>query len=62
MVELLLEHGADAAARDAHGQSVLFIYFGTLTEGESYNADPKLVRQLLESGAEVTMSRIRLFT
>ncbi len=60
LVELLLEHGADASARDEHGQSALFMYFGTLVQellnqGESRNADPKLVKLLVESGAEVAM-------
>ena len=55
IVGLLLEHGADAAARDDHGQSVLFIYLANLIESESYDADPRVVKLLLENGADGTM-------
>ena len=53
-IELLLQHGADAATRDNHGQSALFLYLANLIESESYNADPEIVKLLLEHGTEVT--------
>ena len=37
-IELLLQHGADAATRDNHGQSALFLYLANLIESESYKA------------------------
>ena len=53
-IELLLQHGADAATRDNHGQSALLLYLANLIESESYNADPEIVKLLLEHGTEVT--------
>ena len=52
IIELLLEYGADAAARTKDGYSALFIYLGVSTDGERNDVDPKIVRLLLEAGAD----------
>ena len=56
IIQLLLEHGADASDKDGFGQPVLFIYFGTIIEAESYNPDPRVVELLLEHGAQVEVT------
>ena len=62
-LELLLERGADAGARDKYGQSALFLYFASQV-GEFRRADgspdlvgpdPRVVELLLSSDAEVTV-------
>ena len=53
-IELLLQGGADAGARDESGQSALFWYLGTVLEAETYVVDPRIVRLLLEHGTEFT--------
>ena len=50
IIEALLEHGANASTKDGFGQPVLFIYFGTIIEAESYNPDPRVIELLLEHG------------
>ena len=52
IIRSLLEHGADASAKDGFGQTVLFVYFGTIIETESYNPDYRVVELLLAHGAE----------
>ena len=65
LIELLLEHGADASAGDGYGQPVLFVYFAKIIEsGSEYNCrsvrfpcpDPRVVELLLEHGAEVEIT------
>lgn len=61
IIELLLEHGADAAARDKHGQSALFSYIANLAEQflnsdkthDPEPPDPRIVELLLTHGAEL---------
>ena len=53
IIQSLLEHGADASAKDDFGQTVLFVYFGTIIEAESHNPDLRVVELLLEHGAEI---------
>ena len=53
IIESLLEHGAVASGQDGFGNPVLFVYFGTIIEAESYNPDRRVVELLLEHGAEV---------
>ena len=55
IIQLLLEYGADAWVRDDPGQSAMFTYLGILIEMESYNADPEVVRLLLDHGGAVAM-------
>ena len=55
IIELLLEHGADASARDKYEQSTLSWYLGEQIESESYDADARIVKLLLEHGADVAM-------
>ena len=53
IIQSLLEHGADASAKDGFRQTVLFVYFGTIIETESYDPDPRVVEVLLAHGAVV---------
>ena len=62
-LELLLERGADAGARDKYGQSALFLYFAGQVEvflgadgsPDLVGPDPRVVELLLSSDAEVTV-------
>ena len=54
VIEMLLEYGADAAARTVDGHSALFMYLAPSMGSETYEADPKIVRLLLEHGAGLT--------
>ncbi len=62
-MELLLEHGADAGARDKYGQSALFLYMASQVEEflradgapDLVGPDPRVVELLLSSDAEVTV-------
>ena len=50
-IELLLQSGADAAARDTDGQSALFSYL-VMIEAVGSSADARIVRLLLEHGTK----------
>ena len=54
VIELLLEYGADSGARTVDGHSALFIYLAPSMGGETYEADPKIVKLLLEKGVGLT--------
>ena len=62
ILELLLEYGADAGARDESGQSALFSYFAVLVEElvnweqiyDPVPPDPRIVELLLAHGAELS--------
>ena len=65
IIELLLEHGADASARDSSGQPILFVYFAKIIESGSEDncrsvrspcPDLRVVELLLEHGAEVEVT------
>ena len=51
IIELLLEYGADAAARSDDGHSALFVYLAMSMDSESNDVDPEIVELLLEHGA-----------
>ena len=56
IIQSLLEHGADASAKDGFGQPVLFVYFANIIEAESHYPDPRVVELLLEHGAEAEVA------
>ena len=65
IIEALLEHGADASAKDGYGQPVLFVYFAKIIESGSEDncrsvrspcPDPRVVELLLKHGAEVEVT------
>ena len=65
IIKLLLEHGADASAKDGYGQPVLFVYFAKIIESGSEDncrsvrfpcPDPRVVELLLEHGAEAEVA------
>ena len=65
IIQLLLEHGADASGRDGSEQSVLFIYFAKIIESGSEDncrsvrspcPDPRVVELLLQHGAGVEVT------